>query len=270
MQAWGQFGLSCGEFDRFGDISVTKTTLCRFRVCSLAALALTISGTSLAQLSGDVGLAAYSTGSIVRGEQRWSSVLPYGYFGYDRFFMRVDTVGAKVLPLGKGHLELVGRLSFEGFKPNAQLPGLRERSNPLPLGLGTFQSFDWGGLFLYAFYNLQGSHGALIEATYAGKVKAGAVTFYPTLSLEHRTAGYVRGLYGTDAAEAASMGKAAYSPGASTVPVLGLSASIPLTGNWGVNIQYRHRWLDSPIRNSPLVDKTNQNSAYVALAYTFK
>ncbi|MBP8019098.1 MAG: MipA/OmpV family protein, partial [Hylemonella sp.] len=37
-----------------------------------------------------------------------------------------------------------------------------------------------------------------------------------------------------------------------------------------MNIQYRHRWLDSAIRNSPLVDKTNQNSAYVALAYTFK
>jgi len=240
------------------------------RLCVCAVVALTASTASYGQLSGDIGIGGYSTSSIVRGDKAWGSVLPYGYFDYGKAFMRVDTFGIKTVPMGKGHLELAGRLSFEGFKPNAQLPGIRERRNPIPLGLGTFQAFDWGGVFVNAFYNVQGSHGALIEATYAGQVKTGPVTFYPTLGIEHRTAGYVRGLYGTDAAEAASMGKAAYSPGASTVPVLGLSASMPLSGNWGVTAQYRRRWLDSAIRNSPLVDKANQDTAYVALVYTFK
>jgi outer membrane protein len=225
---------------------------------------------SFGQMSGDIGVGAYSTRSIVRGDKDLRSVLPYGYFDYGKAFVRVDTFGVKTAPMGNGHLELTGRLSFEGFKPNAQLPGIRERRNPIPVGLGTFQTFDWGAVFLNAFYNVQGSHGALIEATYAGKFMAGPVSLYPTLGLEHRTAAYVRGLYGTDAAEAASMGKAAYSPGASTVPVLGLSASMPLSGNWGVTAQYRRRWLDSAIRNSPLVDKSNQDTAYVALVYTFK
>lgn len=245
-------------------------SLIRARMGLFAAMTLMVSGNSMAQLSGDVGLGAYATSSIVRGDKSWNSVLPYGYFDYGKAFMRVDTFGVKTLPLGKGYLELSGRLSFEGFKPNAQLPGIRERRNPLPLGIGTFQAFDWGGVFVNAFYNVQGSHGALLEATYAGRFKTGPVTLYPTLGVEHRTAGYVRGLYGTDAAEAASMGKAAYSPGASTVPVLGLSASMPLSGNWGVTAQYRRRWLDSAIRNSPLVDKTNQDTAYLALVYTFK
>lgn len=236
----------------------------------LAAFTLVGTGAANAQLSGDVGVGAYSTSNIVRGDKHWASVLPYGYFDYGKAFMRVDTLGVKTLPMGKGHLELAARLSFEGFKPNAQLPGIRERRNPVPVGVGSFQSFDWGGVFLNAFYNLQGNHGALMEATYAGRFSTGSVTWYPTLGIEHRTAAYVRGLYGTDAAEAASMGKAAYSPGASTVPVLGLSTSIPLSGNWGLNAQYRRRWLDHAIRNSPLVDKTSQDTAYLALVYTFK
>lgn len=249
---------------------MSKPSIFGARLCAFAACALLGSGASMAQLSGDIGVGAYSTSSIVRGDKNWATVLPYGYFDYGKAFMRVDTLGIKTIPVGNGYLEVAGRLSFEGFKPNAQLPGIRERRNPIPIGLGTFQSFDWGGIFLNAFYNVQGSHGALIEATYAARVKTGSVTFYPTLGLEHRTAGYVRGLYGTDTAEAASMGKAAYSPGASTVPVLGLSASMPLSGNWGVTAQYRRRWLDSAIRNSPLVDKTNQDTAYLALVYTFK
>jgi outer membrane protein len=223
-----------------------------------------------AQRVGEVGVAAYGTRAIVRGDSAWSAALPYGYFDYDRFFMRVDTLGLKTLKMGQGYLELAGRVSFEGFTGNAALPGVRNRPNPIPLGLGTFQEFDWGGVFLNAFYNVQGARGMLLEATYAAELKAGPVTLYPTVGVEHRSAAYVRGLYGVDAVEASALGSKPYAPGASTMPVLGLGASMPLNDSWGLSLQWRRRWLDDAVRSSPLVNRSTQDTAYLALTYRFK
>ena len=185
--------------------------------------------------------------------------------------MRVDTVGYKTLKIGYGHLEFVGRLSFEGFKANDDLPGIQDRESPILLGLGSFQKFDWGGVFVNAFVNASANHGYLAEAIYAGKFNTGPITFYPTAGVEYRSGKYVSHLYGVNATEALTSGRPAYTPdGFSLIPVLGLAAEFPISGNWGMNLQLRQRWLDGAIKNSPLVDKSTQTTGYAALVYRFK
>lgn len=80
---------------------------------------------------GDIGVGGYYTRSIVRGKSDAFSVLPYADFEYGRVFARVDTLGIKTLKLGYGHLELVGRISQDGFDTNtSSLQGLRKERHP--------------------------------------------------------------------------------------------------------------------------------------------
>lgn len=219
---------------------------------------------------GDVGGAVYSTQSVVTGQKDMLSALPYAYFDYGRFFARVDTFGIKTWPLGYGHLELATRISFEGFKADtAPLRGIQDRANPLPVGIGTFQETPVGGFFFNALRDTH-SGGSLTEFTWATEFALGRGQVYPQLGVERRSARYVQSLYGVSASESLASGYKAYVPGASTMPVVGLGADWPVSGSWVLNAQWRRKFLDASLRDSPLVKNAHQDSGYLALTYRFK
>ena len=223
------------------------------------------------KLVGDVGGAAYSTQSLIRGKTTNTSVLPYGYVDYGRFFARVDTLGLKVLPLGNGYLELAGRISQDGWRANTPaLAGLTDRKTSVPLGVGSVQKTAYGAFFVNAFVDANQSRGTLLEASYALEFKVGDWSIYPQLGLEYTNAKYNRYFYGVSAAESAASGNAAYSPGSATTPVVGLAADIPLGDPWVLSMQLRHRWLADGIGQSPLVNKKSQNTGFIAVSYRFK
>ena len=185
------------------------------------------------KLEGDIGVAAYRTNSVVRGASG-NDVLPYGYFDYGRLFARIDTFGVKTVPLGNGFLEIVGRASFDGFKENKTgFNGIKNRSNSIPIGIGSLQETPVGNFYIYGFHDFT-SGGALAEATYAAEIKLGSATLYPMLGVEYRSASYSRYLYGVSADEAAMSGAATYSPGASLSPNFGFMLEIPVAKNWFV------------------------------------
>lgn len=219
---------------------------------------------------GDLGVAAYARSEVVRGTGSSMTVLPYIFGEFGSFFGRLDTFGYKALPLGSGHLELVGRVSTEGWKADgAALRGLGDRSAPIPLGVGTMQRNAYGALIVYAMHDLT-SGGAFVEGLVATKFDVGRLSVYPLLGLEYRSAAYVRHLYGVDAGQSAASGVAQYSPGASTVPMAGLAAMLPISGAWALQFTWRHRWLDSAITRSPIVGSTTQDSGHIGVTYTFK
>jgi MipA family protein len=223
------------------------------------------------KLTGDVGAGAFLTQSVIRSKDGKTSVLPYAFFDYGRFFARVDTLGFKTMQLGSGYLEVAGRVSQDGWRADtAALAGLFERKTSIPLGLGTFQKTPYGGFFLNAFVDANKSHGALLDATYAAQFKLGSWSFYPQLGLEYRNAKYNNYFYGVSPAESAASGYAAYNAGASTTPMLGLVADVPLSEAWVLNLQLRHRWLGSNVYNSPLVSRKTQDTGFVAVSYRFK
>lgn len=223
------------------------------------------------KLTGDAGAAAYGTQSIIRGKSNETTLLPYLFADYGRFFARVDTFGFKALPIGNGYLELVGRVSQDGWRANiAPLGGLTDRRTPLPIGIGTFQQTPYGAFNVNAFVDAGSSRGNLLEATYAAEIKLGNLSLYPQLGVERRSAKYTDYLYGVTPAESSASGYAAYTAGASTTPVLGLAADYSLTENWIVNMQLRRKWLDSAVTNSPLVVRKSQDTGYIGLSYRFR
>lgn|GEM_PF-4791007 len=118
-------------------------------------------------------------------------------------------------------------------KPTA-LRGIDERKNSLPPRIGTFQQTPVGGFFLNAFYDTNQSHGNLYELIYAGKFNAGNTVVYPMAGFEHLSAQYTRYFYGVSASEATAGIYPAYTPKATTTPMLGFAG--PVEGDWIANI----------------------------------
>ncbi len=223
------------------------------------------------KLTGDVGGAVYNARSVIRSKSDETSALPYLFADYGRLFARVDTVGLKALPVGSGYLELVARISQDGWRANtAALNGLKDRKTALPLGVGTLQQTQYGAFALNAFVDAGASHGSLLEASYLAEVKLGGLSLYPMLGIERRSARYANYYFGVTPAESLASGYASYNAGSTVTPMLGLAADYSLTENWVVNMQLRRKWLDSSATNSPLVVRKSQDMGYVGLSYRFR
>lgn len=217
---------------------------------------------------GDVGGMVTSASAIVREASAKTSVLPYVYGDWGRFYGRVDTFGVRTLALGQGHLELATRISTEGIDAHKTAhPGMGDRQTPTPVGLGTFQRTPLGGVFAYLMHDPQ-SGGQFAELTWALRFTLGAASVYPQLGLQYRSAAYVNHLYGVTTAQSGATGLAPYQAGRSLLPQASLHMTVPLSGPWALQAQARYRWLDSAIHDSPLVDHRSQTSGVLALTYT--
>ncbi len=241
---------------------------------ALALAALSACGTASADgravdawtLDGDVGAAVLSTQGSAPGQAVRTRAIPYVYADFGRLFAREDTVGAKLLPVGWGAVEVVARVSTEG--EDSKGPLVPSRKNPRPVGLGTFQETPWGGVFLDAFHDTV-SGGTLLEASYAAEVALGPLTFYPQAGVAHRSARYVDHLYGVTSAESLASGVRAYTAGASTMPVLGLSAQWAVAPGWVVVAHAERESFDPAISDSPRVNRRGQSTAFLAIARHF-
>lgn len=223
------------------------------------------------RLDGDIGLGVYYRRSIIRSKENSAVVLPYAYADFGRLFARIDTLGIKTLKLGYGHLELVGRVELDGFKTDtASLQGLNRRKNSLPLGVGSFQKTPLGGLFVYAFQDVNQSSGNLFDITYVGKAELPPFTLYPQAGIEYLSRPYVSYYYGVSAQEAAASRYAPYQPGGAFNPFIAAMLETKIATDWNLNLLVRHKWLAKSIQDSPIVGRSSMDNIVLSVAYRFK
>lgn len=234
---------------------------------ALSLLAPPAAAQTAERLQGDVGLGLYNTPAITRTVDKSTSVLPYLYADLGRFYARVNTFGYKAVPMGNGHVELAARVSFEGYRSADR--GIGERSDPVPVGLGTFQETPYGAFFLYAFRDTV-SGGTLLDLMYAAELSAGPFQLYPQLGMERRSARYVQHLYGVSATEATQSGLSRWAPGSAVSPYIALAAQWPLQADLNLTFQVTKKWLGRGLTDSPLVDSSSQTSGLLALTHVFK
>jgi len=227
---------------------------------------------SQSRIHGDLGGFVNAAQSPVRGGRKRVMLLPYAYFDYGSTYVRLDTFGVKTLPIGYGHLELAGRIKFDGYQTagNAALQGINDRQNSIPVGLGSFQLTPIGGFFLYAFHDVNRSQGNLYEAVYVAKFALGEAAVYPQIGIELNSGKYNQYYYGVSASESAASGYAAYTPSASTSPLLKVMLEVPLAEGWYANLYLRRKWLGAAIANSPLAGRKNEDNGFVGVAFRFK
>jgi len=216
------------------------------------------------RLEGDIGLAVLHTSSEVRGERARYVAAPYVNATYGPLFARIDTFGLQVLPLGYGHVEVVGQIRSDGYDAG----GLEHRRDPAPLGIGTLQITPVGAFGLYMFRDFGRSGGALVQLRYLAQLPLGRLTIYPEFGAEYQSRAYTGYYAGTTAADAAFVGRD-YRPQAALNPYLGALVEIRLRDRWYTNVYLRRTVVDDTIARSPLVANRHRDSGLIALAYRF-
>lgn len=223
-------------------------------------------------LVGDVGFATYTTNLHIGTEGVQTLPLPYAFVDYKRAFVRIDEVGIKTLKIGYGYLEVIGKINLDSYKVKSPINGATlNRTDPIPLGIGTFQETPVGGFFVNAYHDFGKSHGALYELLYFAEIETyKKVTLYPQLGVERQSSQYANYYYGISGSDSLQTGYSAYTAPATNNLIAGLMIEIPVVDNWYVNIYGKRKWMGGGINNSPVMNRSFQDNIFAALAYRFK
>ena len=217
-------------------------------------------------------MALYSTNLHTGSEGTQSIAMPYAFFDYQRFFARIDQVGFKTFKMGYGYFELGGKINLDNYKIRSVINGaLINKSDPIPLGLGTFQETPIGGFFVNAYHDFGKSQGALYEASYFGEADTYRdIKIYPQLGIQRQSSQYANYYYGISTGDSQLTGYSIYAVPATTNLLAGMMIEIPVVDNWYVNIYGKRKWMGGGINNSPVVTRSFQDNIFVALAYRFQ
>lgn len=221
---------------------------------------------------GDIGVAIYTSNMHIGTEGTQSLVLPYAFFDYKRFFARIDEIGIKTFKMGYGYFEVVGKIDLNTYKVKSPINGASiNRSDPIPLGFGTYQETPIGGFFANAYHDFGKSKGALYELLYFAELETYKnVVLYPEIGIERQSSQYANYYYGINPGESSLTGYSAYTAPATNNLIAGFMLEIPVVDNWYVNLYGRRKWLGSGINNSPVLNRSFQDNIFAALAYRFK
>jgi MipA family protein len=221
---------------------------------------------------GDIGVAVYSTNLHIGSYGTQTAPLPYGFFDYQRFAMRIDQLALKTVQMGYGHLELVGKLDYDTYKVKSIINGQTiNKGYQVPIGIGTFQETPLGVFMLNAYHDFGPSSGNLLEFNYYGEIETvKQVVVYPQAGVERQTSQYANYYYGLTSAQAVQTGYAPYTASGSTNPFAGLLIEVPVIEDWYLNIYGKRKWLGSGVNNSPVLTRSFQDTMFVSLAYRFK
>jgi outer membrane protein len=238
----------------------------RGRSLGALALALLLQAQARAespQLSGDVGVGVSHAAAYVRGARHRNDAIPYLNLAYGRAFIRIDTLGVQLLPVGHGHLEAVVQIRNDGYKR----PGAPSRSDSSPVGLGSLQITPLGAFGLQVLHDLGPSRGTLVQARYLAELSFGRVHIYPELGAEYLDHRYTGHYYGRDGEpEAASTARPARS---ALNPYVGAMVETEISPHWFANLYLRHRWFDSRATAGTLVNARHTTDVLASLAYRF-
>jgi len=224
------------------------------------------------RIVGDIGAAVYTSNLHIGTEGTQSLALPYAFFDYQRFFARIDEVGIKTFKMGYGYFEVIGKINLDSYKVKSSINGSSiNRSDPIPLGLGTFQETPIGGFFVNAYHDFGKSKGALYELLYFAEIETyKKVVIYPQVGIERQSNQYANYYYGINSGESSLTGYSAYNAPATNNLLAGLMVEIPVVDNWYVNLYGKRKWLGGGINNSPVMNRSFQDNVFMALAYRFK
>ena len=221
---------------------------------------------------GDIGMAVYTSNLHIGTEGTQSLVLPYAFFDYQRFFVRIDAVVIKTFKIGYGYLEVIGKINLDTYKVKSPFNGTSiNRSDPIPLGLGTFQETPIGGFFVNTYHDFGKSKGALYELLYFAELETyKKIVIYPQVGVERQSSQYANYYYGINSGESQLTGYNTYSATATNNLLAGVMVEIPVVDNWYVNIYGKRKWMGNGINNSPVMNRSFQDNVFLALAYRFK
>ena len=187
------------------------------------------------------------------------------------FYFFIDTAGCRVFSDSNMTFDLIGKIRTDGYDADRSedFDGMHDRHMSFDVGGEFGISGDWGNLYTRILTDALAQHeGQEFRVTYVKPFKFEKSKISPSLGfalLSNNLANYYYGVRDDEARP----GRPAYDPGASVNWFVGLDANYQLNDNWTLITSITYYWLDSNIRNSPIVDKDYTISILAGAMYRF-
>lgn len=147
---------------------------------------------------------------------------------------------------------------------------LNNRRTTLMAAVSYQRITPYGALFAQLAADTLGqSDGMVATLSWTGYRETGALAWVPAAGIDWEDARLSRYYYGITANEAHRSGLAPYRPGATLTPWLQMAWQYRFSERWQGFAAGRVNWLDSAVRNSPMVEKSLSYSFDLGLSYHF-
>ena len=201
-----------------------------------------------------------------------SKIYPVPLFGYEgkRLYLRGITGGYRLVQIKGLSIGPTVRPRFDGYQASdsSALAGMKNRNATVDGGVALAWKTSKGLFGLTAVTDLLGAHdGYAIEFSYTAKFTRADFDFIPGFGLTWRNSNLVDYYYGVKNSEAREGTRPAYSPDAALTPLVRLAIQRNIMKRWGLLFAVQYEWLDSEMRDSPIVDDDSILSLVRGLTY---
>ena len=187
------------------------------------------------------------------------------------FYFWIDTAGCRLFSDSNMTFDVIGKWRLDGYDSDNsdELDGMHNRHMTVDIGGEFAVSGDWGKLYARILTDALGQHdGQEFRVTYAKPLKFEELKIAPSVGFALLSDNLANYYYGVRRDEARP-GRPAYNPGASVNWFVGLDANYRLNDDWTLLTSITYYWLDSDIRNSPIVSKDYTISILAGAMYRF-
>ncbi|MGD0078782.1 MAG: MipA/OmpV family protein [Sedimentisphaerales bacterium] len=187
------------------------------------------------------------------------------------FYFFIDTAGYRLFSDSNMAFDVIGKWRLDGYNADKSddLDGMHNRNMTVDVGGEFSVTGDWGNLYARILTDAMGQHdGQEFRVTYAKPFKFEKSKISPSVGVALLSSNLADYYYGVRDNEARP-GRPAYNPGASVNWFVGLDAHYQLNDDWTLLTSITYYWLDSDIRNSPIVNKDYTMSIIAGAMYRF-
>ena len=187
------------------------------------------------------------------------------------FYFYIDTAGCRVFQDSNMTFDLIGKIRTDGYDADRSddFDGMHDRHMSFDVGGEFGISGDWGNLYARILTDALGQHdGQEYRITYAKPFKFEKSKISPSVGFALLSSNIADYYYGVRDDEARP-GRPAYNPGASVNWFVGLDANYQFNDDWTLFTSITYYWLDSNIRNSPIVNRDYTMSILAGAMYKF-
>ena len=189
----------------------------------------------------------------------------------DPFYFWIDTAGCRLFSDSNMAFDVIGKWRLDGYDADRSddFEGMHNRNMTVDVGGEFSVTGNWGNLYARILTDALGQHdGQEFRVTYAKPFKFEKAKISPSAGAALLSSNLADYYYGVRDNEA-RLGRPAYNTGASVNWFVGLDANYQLNDDWTLLTSITYYWLDSNIRNSPIVNKDYTMSILAGAMYRF-
>lgn len=219
-------------------------------------------------LGGRVGVTPYK-----RYDTQWSPLPIVSYEG-KYAYVRGTTAGVKLINMEFLELSVFGGYDDTAFNASdssdKRLRKLSDRYSSAVAGVDVRLLTPYGMLHMSGSQDvLNNSNGQSGAIGYMQSLEFNALELIPAVGVQWSSSKYNDYYYGVSGRESRKSGLESYDAGFGFSPYIGLTIDYSLTDAWEIFCSGELVFLNSAIKDSPMVDRKNTHSLLLGFSYTF-